>query len=149
LYACKTKVDTPIVDTIPYVDPFDMVIPLEASIEIIDHTCLIVIPPIEIEFDDMDSLEAIAYHTTVDDWYWYMSEMIGRFLELDILVYSVNERVITFFIENGENISIDTTQPLTDLPSSVLLYRTGHTPMYIDAMAIEDDMESILLFLDL
>ena len=117
------------------------------EIEIVNTSKFIIFSPELKEFKDENSIEAENYFTTMDDWNFYSYELKHYFDTLKIETLYTKKRYISFVIENGEKIILDTKNKINNYKTQCLLYKTGKRPIIVYLPSTEEDQDNVQNYL--
>ncbi|WP_268846997.1 hypothetical protein [Flavobacterium aestivum] len=116
--------------------------------EIVTTTKLVIFSPETKSFKDENSVEAENYFAAMDDWSYYSNELSKYFEELGVKPFYSKKRYLTFEIENGKKITIDTKKQINNFNVQCLLYRKGKRPIIVYLLPNDNDKEEIQRYLD-
>jgi hypothetical protein len=119
----------------------------ENEIEIINTSKLIIFSPETKFFKDENSIEAENYFIAMDDWNFYSSELKNNFDKLKIETFYTKKQYLSFEIENGKKIILDTKSKINDYKVQCLLYKKGKTPIIVYLTSTEEDQDNIQSYL--
>jgi hypothetical protein len=116
------------------------------SIQPVTETCLVEMMPETRYFEDEESEEAEAYFTSMDDRAYYSWQTRRRFERMGVKSVLARKRYLSFEIDGGEKIIVDTRDEQNGHHVDALLYKRGRIPMLIDIVI--NDMDSINAYLE-
>ena len=113
------------------------------EIDVVDETKLIIFSPETKIFKDENSTEAENYFTAMDDLNYYSAELKNYFAKIKIETFYTKKRYLSFEIENGETIIVDTKNKINNYKAQCLLYKKRKRPIIVYWVTSDEDKDEM------